>query len=239
MGAYGCKAWRAMYRTALLVWMASSVHAATIDVTIDSSFLNGAPAVLAFDFIDGGSPDNSVTLSALTSDGTSGATSTTGNVTGSGPWMFSDAGGSFFNELLVTFNPMGTSLSFSITTTDNAPSSGSLPDAFSMFALDPTATSAVITTDDPTGANALLLFNLGEGANGIRTYASDQTGFSVSAVPAQIPGPSPLALLLAGAAAWLASGGSRKRAALSSRTGPRASRRVPKDRRRAYAASAG
>ncbi len=197
----------------LAILTASSVLATTIDVTIDSSFLNGLPAVLAFDFIDGGPPDNDVTLSALTSDGTQFSTSTTGNVTGGGPWTFSDAGASFFNELLVTFNPMGTSLSFSFTTTDNGPSTGSLPDAFSMFVLDPTATSAVITTDDPTGADALWVFDLGEGANGIRTYAPDQAGFSVSAVPAQMPGPSPLALLLAGAAAWLAGGRSRKRAA--------------------------
>jgi hypothetical protein len=173
--------------------------------------LNGLPAVLAFDFIDGGTPpDNSVTLSSLTSDGVLDSTSTTGNVTGTGPWTFSDAGGSFFNELLVAFNPMGTSLSFSFTTTDNAASPGGVPDAFSMFVLDPTATSAVITTDDPTGADALWVFNLGEGAKGIRTYAPDQAGFSVSAVPAQMPGPSPLALLLAGAAAWLAGGRSRK-----------------------------
>lgn len=190
---------------AFLLVSVSLAHATTIDVSIDSSFLNGLPAVVAFDFIDGGTPDNSVTLSSLTSDGTLDSTSTTGNVTGSGPWTFSDAGGSFFNELLVAFNPMGTSLSFSFTTTDNAPSPGSVPDAFSMFVLDSTAATAVVTTDDPTGANALFLFNIGQGAGGVNVYAPAQTGFSISAAPPRtVPEPSVPASLLGGAAAWFA-----------------------------------
>jgi hypothetical protein len=180
-------------------------HATTIDVAIDSSFLNGVPAVLAFDFIDGGQPDNTVPLGSLTSNGTLNSTATTGNVTGSGPWTFSDAGGSLFNELLVTFNPMGTSLSFSFTTTDNAPSPGSVPDAFSMFVLDSAAASTVITTNDPTGADALFLFSIGQGAGGINVFAPAETGFSVSAAPPRTaPEPSLAALLLGGAAAWFA-----------------------------------
>src|SRR5690242_14414995 len=79
-------------------------RATTIDVTVDTSFLNGLPAVFAFDFIDGGPPDNTVTLSALTSDGTQVSASPTGNISGTGPWTFSDAGGSAFNELLVAFD---------------------------------------------------------------------------------------------------------------------------------------
>jgi hypothetical protein len=85
-----------------------------------------------------------------------------------------------------------------------------LPDAFSMFVFDSTAAFPLITTDDPTGADALFLFDIHQGAGEISVYAPDQTGFSVSAVPAQaIPEPSSIALLLAGAAAWLAKGGSR------------------------------
>jgi hypothetical protein len=193
---------------AFLLFAASVGHATTINVTIDSTALDGLTAVLAFDFIDGGSPDNTVTLSALTSNGTQDSTSTTGNVTGTGPWTFSDAGGSFFNELLVTFNPMGTSLSFSFTTTDNAPDAGSFPDAFSMFVLDSTATLPLITTDDPTTANALFLFNLGQGSAGLTAYTADQAGFSVSASSSPTPAPEPgiLPLLLAGAMALFARG---------------------------------
>jgi hypothetical protein len=191
---------------AFLLFTVSFVHATTINVTIDSTALDGVTAVLAFDFIDGGPPDNTVTLSALTSNGTQDSTLTTGNVTGTGPWTFSDSGGSFFNELLVTFNPMGTSLSFSFTTTDNAPSPG-VPDAFSMFVLDSTATLPLITTDDPTGASALFLFDLGQGSEGLTVYNADQAGFSVSASsPTPAPEPGTLFLLLAGAMALFARG---------------------------------
>jgi hypothetical protein len=183
-------------------------RATTIDITMDTSALNGVPAVLAFDFIDGGLPDNSVTLSALTSDGTQFSTLTAGNVTGGGPWTFSDAGGSFLNELLVTFNPMRTSLSFSFTTTDHPPAPGSLPDAFSVFVLDSTGAFPLITTDDPTQADALFLFNLGQGPEGLTVFAVDQSGFTVDASSAPIPAPEPgiAALLLVGAMALLALG---------------------------------
>ncbi len=132
-------------------------------------------------------------------------------MTGTGPWTFSDAGGSFLNELLVAFNPMGTSLSFSFTTTDHPPAPGSLPDAFSVFVLDSTATFPLITTDDPTQADALFLFNLGQGPEGLTVFTVDQSDFTVNASSAPTPALEPgiLALLLAGVIALFARGGSR------------------------------
>jgi hypothetical protein len=102
------------------LFSAGPVHATAFDVTVDSTLLNGSTAVLAFDFIDGGPPNNTANLRALISNGTQGSTSITGNVTGAGPWAFSDTGNSFFNELLVTFSPMGSALSFSFTLSSNA-----------------------------------------------------------------------------------------------------------------------
>ena len=194
---------------ALAFTTASLAHADTIDVTVDTSFLNGLPAVLAFDFINGGPPDNSVALSALTGNGTQTSTSSTGNVTGTGPWTFSDAGGSFLNELLVAFNPMRTSLSFSFTTTDHPPAPGSLPDALSVFVLDSTATFPLITTNDPTQADALFLFNLGQGPEGLTVFTVDQSDFTVNASSAPTPALEPgiqSALLLAGVIALFARG---------------------------------
>lgn len=182
---------------AFLVASTALAHATTIDVTVDTSFLNGVPAVLAFDFIDGGSPDNTVTLSALTSDGTQGSPSTTGNVTGTGPWTLSDAGGSGFNELLVPFNPMGTSLSFSFTTTDHSPT-GPVPDGFSMFVLD-ASFATLIKTDDPTGADALFVFGIGQGFAGTTQYQPQETGFAATLTPVRpLPEPASLALALLG-----------------------------------------
>jgi hypothetical protein len=192
---------------AALIFVASLCRASVIDVTIDTTALQGDAAVLVFDFVDGGPPDNSVTLSALTSDGTQGALfSVSGNVTGTGPWTFSDAGGSFFNELQVAFDAMGTSLSFQYTTTDNPPDASSFPDAFSMFVLDPSGTLALITTDDPTGADALFLSDIGQGPQGLAVYTADQAGFSVStsSLSAPVPEPGVLWLLLAGVMAFFA-----------------------------------
>jgi hypothetical protein len=152
----------------------------TFKVTLDTTFLSGLPAVLAFDFIDGGTPSNSLTLSPLTSDGIQGSISTTGDVSGTAPWIFSD--NSLFNELLVSFAPMGSSLSFSFTTTDKPPDPGSFPDGFSFFILN-TDLSTLITTDDPLGANSLLQYSLGDGANGLTVFAPDQTGLSIVVTP--------------------------------------------------------
>ena len=50
---------------------ASSLRADTI-VTVDTSTLAGTSAQIAFDFIDGGPPSNTVTISGFTTDGTLG-----------------------------------------------------------------------------------------------------------------------------------------------------------------------
>ena len=178
------------------------VRASTFNVVIDSTGFSGANATLAFDFIDGGPPSNTVILSPLTSDGTQGGTSTTGSVSGTGPWTFSDA--SSFNELLVSFGPLGTSLSFSFTTSDNPPDPGSSPDAFSFFVLDSLAIFPLITTDAPGGSDALFEFDItGLGAEGLSVYTPDQSGFSIQvSAPAGIPEPGSLALLVAGFSAF-------------------------------------
>jgi hypothetical protein len=185
-----------------LLFSAGGVYATAFVVTIDSTSLSGSTAVLAFDFIDGGPPHNTVNLSTLISNGTQGSTSTIGNVTGTGPWTFSDAGNSFFNELLVTFSQMGSALSFSFTTTDNAPDLGSFSDAFSFFILGIDLITPLITTDDPTGANALFLYSIGQGVQALNVYAPEQTGFSIRVVPSQsAPEPGSLALLVVGVVA--------------------------------------
>ena len=187
---------------ALLVAGAGPVAASAFDVTADTSLLSGMQGILVFDFIDGGPPNNAVTLSTLTSDGTQGATSITGNVTGTGPWTFSDAG-SAFNELQVPFNPIGTSLAFSFTTTDNPSDPGSSPDAFSFFILGTDLVTPLITTSDPTGADSIFLYSIGQGTQGLSVYTANESGFSIRVTPASTPAPEPdsLALLVAGVVA--------------------------------------
>jgi hypothetical protein len=183
-------------------FVAAGANASAFDVSVDSAPLSGNPAVLVFDFIDGGSPSNTVVLYALTSNGTQGPVSTTGNVTGTGPWTFSDVGPSFFNELQVPYNPMGPSLSFSFATTDNAPDPGSLPDAFSFFILDTDLITPLITTNDPTGADSLFLYSIGQG---LGVYTADQHGFSIQVTPSQtMPEPGTLLLFCAAVGVFIA-----------------------------------
>jgi len=203
LGSFGLFAGRRLAILVLLV-SASVAQATTYNVTINSPVLSGSPAVLVFDFVDGGLPNNTVTLSALVSNGIQGPVFKDGNITGTGPWTFSDAGGSFFNELQIPFGPMGSAVTFSFTTSDNAPAGG-FPDAFSFFILGTDLITPLITTNDPTGANALFVYSIGVGSQGLSVYSPEQTGFSFRVDPVRsVPEPATLLLLAAGLAAWSA-----------------------------------
>jgi hypothetical protein len=203
----------------LLLWSAG-LGALTFNVVVSSSTsFNGLPVTLAFDYIDGGSPDNTVTVFALTlspdwTDGTP-VDDPLGSVCGLDltcppPWTFTDAGGACgFCELQVPFSAMGTTLSFSFTTTDNPPDPLSSPDSFSFFMLDPATGFPLFPTSDTTGADALFLFNIGGAGDCglslcVYSPAPAIEGFSLSVAPVTpAPEPGTLALLIAGFGAML------------------------------------
>ena len=139
---------------------ATPVLASSILVTVDTSALAGTTTDLAFDLVDGGSPANTVTVSKFTTDGVLGVSSSKGSVTGTFPGSVTLSDASFFSEYLQT-ETLGKSLSFVIDTTGLAPAGASLPDGFSFFFLDHTSGKPLFTTSHPTGANALLLLNIG------------------------------------------------------------------------------
>lgn len=105
-----------------------------------------------------------MTIYDFSSDGTLGPASITHDFATvpapdlTAPVTFDDSG-VFFNEYLQGIT-LGNSLSFRFDTTGNPADPGSLPDAFSFFILDDTATTSLISTSDPT--NALFLYNIGE-----------------------------------------------------------------------------
>lgn len=134
--------------------------ASSILVTVDTSALAGTTADLAFDLVNGGAPANSVTISKFATDGALGTSSSKGSVTGAFPASVTLSDGSFFSEYLQT-ETLGKSLSFVVDTTGLAPAGASLPDGFSFFFLDHTSGKPLFTTSHPTGANALLLLNIG------------------------------------------------------------------------------
>lgn len=158
-----------------------AARAGPIPVTINTSLLAGTGAILAFDFVDGGPPGNTVAILNFNTDGTLGLVSTIGDVSGTLPGQVTLGDASFFNEyaqaiVLVNF------ISFIFDATANIPDSGSFPDAFSLFLLDPLTGLSLVTTSDPTGANALFLYSIGE-PNPLALYASSQVTVSVQTVP--------------------------------------------------------
>lgn len=152
--------WLGRWIITTLLLTTSIAHAAPIQVTIDTSALSGTTGSIAFDFLDGGIPVNAIVVSDFTSDGTLGTATLSGDVSGTLAGTVSLGDMDFFNEYLqgLTF---GSSLSFTFDTTGNPADPGSFPDGFSFFLLDGTG-MPVPTTSDPTGSNALFLYNVGE-----------------------------------------------------------------------------
>jgi len=144
-------------------FFAASVPATSILVTVDTSALAGTQADLAFDLVDGGSPSNAVTVKRFSTDGTLGASSSKGNVTGTFPAAITLSDTAFVGEYRQAVT-LGKVLSFVMEATANAPGAASFPDGFSFFLLDHATGLPLVTTSHPTGANALLLLNIGTGS---------------------------------------------------------------------------
>jgi len=159
-------------------------------VTVNTAALVGTQVDIAFDFIDGGPPpnDNTVTLSNFLTDGTLGAVSPSGGVSGILPGAVTLTDPTFFNEYLTGIT-LGTGFSFQLDATTNGPGIGSLPDAFSITILDPATGLPLFSTTDPTGAGTLLLLNIdGSPSGSLSLYTApggqaQVTAASVSSVP--------------------------------------------------------
>jgi hypothetical protein len=179
------------------LFVAIPAYASPILVTVDTSALAGTQADLAFDLIDGGPPPNTVTLSGFTTDGTLGASSSTGDVTGAFPGTVTLADTSFFNEYLQN-ETLGTTFQFILDSTNLPADLTSFPDGFALFLLDHATGLSLVTTSDPTGADALFLWSLGT-TTAPDLYSSDTVHVTIGPVnPA--PEPSTLSLAMIGIA---------------------------------------
>ena len=138
-------------------------HAVPVTVTLTG--LGFSDGRLALDFIDGGSPDNSVTITHASLSGGS-PDIRTGGVVGSldSTLILNDS--VFFTEFSTAYSGID-QISFQFDATSNGPAGGSLPDSFSVFLLrsdDPTLT--LFHTSDPSGADALLQFSINGTSSG-------------------------------------------------------------------------
>jgi hypothetical protein len=158
----------------------------SFDVSLNTSSLSGTQ-IIAFSLINGGGGvDNTFTLSDFAFGGgiTAGGTiyPVTGGVSGdlSSSITMDDnvtlyGGTALFAE---DFNP-GTSLSFVLTTTNNA--AGATPDAFAMFVCD---TSFNCYSGDPSGSGAMLVLNLTGGTLAPGSFLTYDGGSTAPNLPA-------------------------------------------------------
>ncbi len=151
-------------------------------VSIDTGSLSGTSGDLAFDFISGGSSLNSVTISGFSSDGTPGAVTPSGSVTGTLPGAVTLTTADFFNEYLTGFT-FATTISFTVSQTENAPAAGGVPDEFSFYLLDSTGSNSLITTSDPTGADAVFALGSDQSQAVYRSPEVTTTVQTVATVP--------------------------------------------------------
>jgi len=158
--------------------LSSAANAATFLVAINTPQYAGMNATLIFDFVDGGSPDNTVSVDSFSFNGVLGAAIVIGSVSGQidSKLVFQDA--QFFNEFQQRMT-LGSSLSFIVVSTDGSDAS-SFPDSFSLFLLDELGASSLVGTSDPTGANTLARLDL---AGAFENYAPDILTIAPLAVP--------------------------------------------------------
>jgi hypothetical protein len=184
------------------VLVCSRAECSPITVSVNTAPLAGDAAQLAFDFIDGGPPSNTVTLTNVTTNGVFGSVVITGGVAGGipGPIVLSDT--SLFNEFLIDLT-LGTAIGFTFDATENPPGFASVPDSFSLFLLDPSTGLSPFPTTEPTGSDSLLQFDVTGGSGTLTLFTAPGGEASVSVgtnppLPVPVPEPMSLAFVLTG-----------------------------------------
>ena len=176
--------------------------AAPYHVVIDTGTLPAAGFVLAFDFIDGGAPGNSVLVNGLSTDGSLGAVTLTGDVTGSLAGGISLGDASFFTEFLLPISS-STKVSFDLRTTANGPVAPSVPDTFSFFLLDRQSLLPLFASTDASGADALFTLGIDGSQQGNLSVfkavdLNAAAAWAVEPFSNSVPEPGTYVLMLAG-----------------------------------------
>jgi hypothetical protein len=178
------------------------VWALAFNINVNTTSLAGTAVTLAFDFIDGdGAVNNTVQVSNFLIDGNfdPNSASSQGDVNGLLDSIVTFGDTSFFNEFLQPIT-LGASFQFRLDTTNEF--AGGTPDSFSFFILD-SSLLPLVTTTDPTGADALFALDLtGTGSGNLSVFESNSTQpnpptWSIEPVQ-NVPEPGCLALMLIG-----------------------------------------
>ena len=183
--------------------VAPVIQAQTLyNVNINTTGLNGTGGGLAFDLISGDSatPNNTALITGFATDGTlvAGGNTSTGAASGNLPGTVTLHDSAFSESF--RGETFGKNLSYTLSLTNNFVGPGA-PDEFSFFLTNPTNTGTVVTTSDPTGANALFILDLdGTAGNALTVFTPRTPGVSYTVNPARltVPEGSSFALFLPG-----------------------------------------
>jgi hypothetical protein len=136
---------------------------AQYEVELNTPGLTGQSAALAFDLVNGDSQggNNFVEATRFSTDGTLTDLS-----------KVSVAESAFFNEVVRDLT-LGSFVKFDLNLSQNHAPPGL--DEFSLFVLDPSHTAPLISTSDPTGADALLTVDIDGTSGGKLTLFSPTT----------------------------------------------------------------
>jgi hypothetical protein len=166
-------------------------------IEVDTTPIAGQEAQLTLDFIEGGPPSNSATISLFSTDAILGNFSGTGGVSGTLPGSVLLTDTAFFNEYMHTLI-LGSNVALTLETTTNAPDSGASPDAFSLFLLNSGTSLPLFSTTDPSGADALLALDITGAAQGmLRVFSAlgQEVVVTVTLPSNVIPEPGSIILL--------------------------------------------
>lgn len=153
-----------MVLSGLVLWCEPGSSATRYYVRLATA--SGNSARLAFDFSCNDSSVNKATLLTLRQDGVRAQSIYTGGpITGdilagaNSADTSSLEGASFFSEILLQLNPLGSFMNFDLDLTEHAPSSGRPEDEFAFFFLAGEDTLPY-STSDPLGTNALFAIDV-------------------------------------------------------------------------------
>lgn len=178
----------------LLAFMASPAFSDSLNVSINTSGLAGTDLKVVFDVTANTLNLNTLDINNFSAPGsTLGHPETTGGlvdgdiILGLNPAPFTYIQtGSFFNELIVNLQPVASSVTFSLSYTENAPGPGTAPDEISFFLLN-SSYQPLFSTDDPFGADSLFDIDL-NGANTSTDVYSPAVQTSPGNVQITVPG---------------------------------------------------
>lgn len=186
-----------------------------VTVQMNTTQWEGSSAKLALDLVGFGSPTNIVDITKFQTDGVPGNQILTGAAFGTlpGTVTMQTLPSSFFNEDLAGIT-LGTYISFQFQARVNVGPRGAFPDEFSFFILDNLG-NPLVTTLDPTGANAIATIDLtGDSQPLVTSYSSAVTLTQGVAAGSAVPEPPAWTLIgIAGALLALSARLRRMRAA--------------------------